>query len=137
MGTWTLPFAIYQLLLSARVSTIRANTNTLIGERTKGKEYTGVDPLTLATRSHANFLENVPLALIFAAVAELNGASKKGLNYTLAALFIARIMHVELGMRAKEDTAGLGRLIGHLVTQSSMAGIAAYTAYLIKGYWGY
>ena len=110
----------------------------MIGEKSNDRNTsTGPDPLTVASRSHANFLENMPLAFIFAAVAELNGANKKGLNYALAALFVARLMHVELGMRAQEDTAGKGRLVGHLTTQTILAGLTAYSAYLIKGYWGY
>ncbi|KAK5658094.1 hypothetical protein OQA88_2650 [Cercophora sp. LCS_1] len=32
------------------------------------------DPLYIASRCHENFIENVPFALILAAVAELNGA---------------------------------------------------------------
>ena len=116
---------------------IRVKSDTMIGEHSKEVEYLGYDPLTIASRSHANFTENVPFALLLAAIAELNGANKKRLHYTLAALFISRIMHVELGLRASDDARAFGRPIGNLITQSTMVGLATYTLYLVKGYWGY
>lgn len=64
----------------------------------------------------ANFLENVPLAFIFAAVAELNGADRKLLNYAMAALLALRISHAELGLRGK-GAIGLGRPVGYYGTQ--------------------
>lgn len=36
------------------------------------------DPLYLAIRSQANFIENVPLAMIMALLAEINGADRYG-----------------------------------------------------------
>ncbi|MCJ1327143.1 hypothetical protein MMC10_003810 [Thelotrema lepadinum] len=141
VGTWTLPLALYQLLLTARVSQQRLATNTLIGSTStntastsSGKDETA-DPLSLAFRAHGNFAENVPLTLVLAAVVELNGGDRRILNGALAGLMAFRIAHVELGMRAKEDGAGLGRLIGHAGTQSIMVGLAGYAAWLIRGYW--
>lgn len=84
----------------------------------------------------ANFLENVPLAFIFAAVAELNGADRKILNYMMAALLVFRISHVELGIK-RPNTLGLGRPIGYYGTQGILAGLASWGTWLIKGYWGY
>lgn len=72
--------------------------------------------LQLETRAQSNFLENVPLAFIFAAVAELNGADRKVLNYLMAGLLVLRIGHVELGLKGK-GTLGLGRPIGYYGTQ--------------------
>lgn len=66
------------------------------------------DPLLLDSRAHSNFVENVPLCFTLAAIAELNGANRKALNYALAALFVLRIIHVELGLKGK-DTVGWGR----------------------------
>ena len=66
------------------------------------------DLLLLDTRAHNNFIENVPLCFALAAIAELNGANRKVLNYAMAALFVLRIVHVELGLKGK-DTVGLGR----------------------------
>lgn len=52
------------------------------------------DPLFLASRAHANFVENVPLALVLSLLAELNGGNRKVLNYALGTLFVLRIAHV-------------------------------------------
>ena len=66
-----------------------------------GKESQGVkqpdgntyDPLLMATRVHANLLENMPITLILAALAELNGADRKKLTSVLAAFTLIRISH--------------------------------------------
>ena len=77
------------------------------------------------------------MAIILATVAELNGADKKVLSCMLASLVAFRVAHVEMGMLATKDAAGLGRFIGHLGTQSVLIGLVGYTAYLVKGYWGF
>ena len=118
VGTFTFPFALYQLFLSGRVSKERINNKKMVGDKSSDTPSTeGVDPLLLACRSHANFVEYVPLAFVLAAVAELNGAGKRGLTYMLTALLAFRVMHVELGMRANQTGDALGRLVGHLGTQ--------------------
>lgn len=94
------------------------------------------DPLLLESRAHANFLESVPLAFTLTAIAELNGANRKILNYSMAALFVLRLIHVELGLKGK-GTVGWGRPTGFFGTQGFLAGMAAYSTYLVKGYWGY
>ncbi|KAJ9657530.1 hypothetical protein H2201_008131, partial [Coniosporium apollinis] len=45
------------------------------------------DPLHTAIRAHANFLENVPLAMILAVIAELNGMPRRTLHWALAGFF--------------------------------------------------
>ncbi|MCJ1372639.1 hypothetical protein MMC20_003864 [Loxospora ochrophaea] len=139
-GTWTAPFAAYLLLLSNRVVYHRLKHEKYLGDRaqpsTSSDEQSNPDELFLATRAHGNFLENVPLAFVLATVAELNGANRKALNYAMAALFVMRIAHVELGMRG-EKTVALGRPIAYYGTQGFLAGLAAYSAYLVKGYWGF
>lgn len=81
-------------------------------------------------------MEYVPLALLGAAIVELNGGNRKILNGGLAALLLFRIMHVELGMHGA-NANGPGRLIGHLGTAGFLGGMSAYAAYLVKGYWGF
>ena len=54
----------------------------------------------------------------------------------MGALLVLRIGHVELGLRGKE-TLGMGRPVGLFGTQGVLAGLAAWTAYLVKGYWGF
>lgn len=82
-----------------------------------------------------NFAENVPLALLLAAVVELNGGSRKLLTAGLSVLLVSRILHAELGLMAK-NSAGPGRTIGHVGTMGTIVGLAGYAAYLVKGYWG-
>ena len=74
------------------------------------------------------------MAFILTAVAELNGANRKVLNYALAALFALRIAHAEFGLRGKNAHA-MGRPIGFFGTQGFLGAMAAYSAYLVKGYW--
>lgn len=144
-GTYLVPLSLYQLFLSARVFQQRLATNTYVGTATNnapsenpssGADETA-DPLSITIRAHSNFVEYVPLALIFAAVAELNGGNRRWLNYSLAALTALRVAHVELGLRAKEDGAALGRLVGFLGTHGVMVGLAGYAGWLVKGYWGF
>ncbi|MCJ1442598.1 MAG: hypothetical protein MMC23_003094 [Stictis urceolatum] len=139
IGTWTLPFALYQAILSTRVCLQRVEHNVMIGDKSNPGPRSSAepDPLELASRAHGNFLENVPLAFIFAAVAELNGANKKNLNYIMATLLVLRIAHVELGLRAKENAAGAGRIVGYYGTQGALLGLAGWAGWLVKGYWGY
>lgn len=94
------------------------------------------DPLYIASRAHGNFVENVPLALIFAAVAEVNGADRKTLNYALAAFFALRVLHVEMGLMVRNAT-GPGRIVGYYGTQLWMALVGGWSSWLAKGYWGY
>ena len=100
------------------------------------KEGDGVDALQLASRSHNNFTENIPWALLLAVVVELNGGNRKALNGSLGALLLLRILHVELGLLGPKTNA-FGRPVAYLGTQGYLAGMAGYAAYLIKGYWGF
>ena len=70
------------------------------------------------------------------AIAELNGANRKVLNYAMATLFVLRIAHAEMGIR-KEGAMGNGRPIGYFGTLGVLSGMAAYSTWLVKGYWGY
>ena len=137
MGTWAVPFSLYQFYLVANVSKERVQADKMLGSKTtEGQATPGKDPLEVAIRAHGNFVENVPLALLLGAVAELNGAGRRSLNYVLATLFVARVLHVELGLRG-ERAAAPGRLIGHIMTQGVILGLSGWTGYLVKGYWGF
>ncbi len=132
-GTWTLPFAAYLMILSNRVVTHRIKSKKYMGEALESPSDT--DPLYLDNRAHANFLENVPLAFVIAAVAELNGGNRKVLNIAMGVLLALRVAHVEMGLKGK-DTVGPGRPLGYFGSQVWLGGLAAYGAYLVKGYWG-
>lgn len=98
------------------------------------------DPLFVSTRCHSNFLENVPLALVVSAIAELNGANRRVLHYALASLFVVRVAHAELGLTRQFrgiKGLGLGRITGFYGSQVFLVGVAGWTAYLVKGYWGF
>lgn len=121
------------MLLSNRVVMHRVNQKKYMGEALDTPSDS--DPLYLDKRAHENFLENVPLAFIIAAVAELNGGNRKVLNIAMGVLLALRVAHVELGIKGK-DTVGVGRPLGYFGTQAFIGGLAAYGAYLVKGYWG-
>ena len=78
--------------------------NTFQGDKTltkDGKEAAGIkqpdgntyDPLLIATRVHSNAIENVPLVLILAGLAELNGADRSKLTTVLATFTLIRVSH--------------------------------------------
>ncbi|MCJ1255318.1 hypothetical protein MMC24_003134 [Lignoscripta atroalba] len=158
LRTWTLPYAAYLLLLSNRVAYQRLKHEKYLGDRlpkpsssssssspdtttttTDNEQQQSSPPpdaLHLATRAHGNFLENVPLAFILAAVAELNGANRKYLHYAMALLLVLRIAHVEVGLK-REGTVGVGRPVAFYGGQVWVAALAGYGSYLVKGYWGY
>ncbi|CAF9908893.1 MAG: hypothetical protein HETSPECPRED_008761 [Heterodermia speciosa] len=136
-GTWTLPFASYFLLLSNRIVNRRLSNEKYFGDRIApdGDNPENPDPLLVDIRAQANFLENVPIALLFSAIAELNGADRKILNYVLGSLLLLRIGHVEFGLRGSK-TMGIGRPVAFYGTQAVVAGLAGWGLWLVKGYWG-
>ncbi|KAH7063507.1 membrane-associated, eicosanoid/glutathione metabolism protein [Macrophomina phaseolina] len=145
-ATWTAPFALYLAYLSNRVAYNRIKSSTYLGDRAKplvsGPSPTPPedDPLFVATRCHANFLENVPLALVVAAIAELNGANRRVLHYALAGLFALRVAHADLGLTKQfrgTKGLGLGRILGFYGSQVFVTGVAGWAAWLVKGYWGF
>ncbi|KAK6360896.1 hypothetical protein TWF730_007011 [Orbilia blumenaviensis] len=131
-------FTSYYSLLAYRVISIRVGTGTFVGDKSKeGKaDQSTPDALTIATRSHGNFAENVPLALTITALAELNGADHSILAGALGTLFLLRVGHVEFGLRGG-SALGPGRIIGFLGTLGYLVGMSGYVAWLTRSYWGY
>ncbi|KAI1502769.1 membrane-associated, eicosanoid/glutathione metabolism protein [Biscogniauxia marginata] len=143
-GTFVLPFTAYFALLSYRVVNHRLQDQFYLGDNSSSAEEAtkaaqqknrNSNKLFLATRCHQNFVENVPLGLALAAIAELNGGDRRSLAAALGALFAFRILHAEFGIRRKNGM-GLGRPVGYWGTIATMGGLAGYAAYLVKGYWG-
>jgi uncharacterized membrane protein YhhN len=64
----------------------------------------------------------------------MNGGNRKVLTAGFTALLLARIAHVELGLR-QEKAMGVGRPIGHITTLGFIAGMGGYAAWLVRGYW--
>lgn len=139
-GSFTLPFTAYFAFLAGRVSYQRLKTKTFLGDSSPsdaaktagGKEYS---PLLVAFRAQANFVEYVPWAILLSAIAEMNGANRKTLQWALSALFVSRVAHAELGL-TRSGAVGVGRAIGFYGTMGVMSFLAGYSAWLVKGYWG-
>ncbi|PWW74983.1 hypothetical protein C7212DRAFT_205407, partial [Tuber magnatum] len=135
-ATWTLPFGAYLLLLSTRVALVRHRTKTYIGDHMpRGEDLQNPDPLFVAGRCLGNYLETVPMAMILAVLAELNGGNRRLVNYALGALLMGKVVQIELGLMRK-GTQGGGRVAGFLASQGILAGMAGYCAYLVRDYWG-
>jgi uncharacterized protein len=129
-------------VLAYRVSMARISSEKWLGDKSSADPTTSAssDPLYVASRCHQNFAENVPLALLMGAIVEMNGGNRRALTAGFAGLIIARILHVEFGLRSKDSKGteglGTGRIVGHFSTLGFMVGMAGYAAYLVKGYWG-
>ncbi|RYP63481.1 hypothetical protein DL771_009274 [Monosporascus sp. 5C6A] len=139
-GSFTLPFALLSSLLSLRVVRYRLADDHFLGDNSAkdggSAQSQKTNKLFRASRCHVNFLENVPMAFILAAVVELNGGNRKALTGALGSLFVLRVLHSEFGL-LKEGGKGQGRVVGYLGTLGIQLGLAGYAAYLVKGYWGF
>ena len=78
--------AILALVLGFQVGRMRLRTGISLYEG-------GDKPLAVAVRRHANFIENVPLALLLMLLAELNGTRVPILHGLGATLVVARVLH--------------------------------------------
>lgn len=74
-GTWAVPFVAYNIFLQSRITYYRLSSKVPLGDSTNTANG-AKDPLYVATRAQLNFVENVPLALGIALLAELNGANR-------------------------------------------------------------
>lgn len=120
-ASFAIPLVLTHSLLSLNVVKTRIDLNTWQGDKviTKdGKAAQGItqpdgntyDPLLMATRIHSNFNENVPITLVLAALAEINGADRSKLAGLLAAFTLIRASHaIGLGKATQ-----LFRAIGEL-----------------------
>ena len=91
--------------------------------------FLGGDDETLLRRmrSHANFVETVPLALLLMALTELNGASAVFMHVVGATLLVSRIVHyVTLNVHPTAPTRSAS-MIGTLAVLGATAG------FLIRG----
>lgn len=88
--------ALVYLGLSGWVIGARVSENVLIGDG-------GDDAVLKRIRSHANFIEYVPLALILIALLEAGGGGHGLVQGLLVALLVARILH-PIGMFAPPNS---------------------------------
>jgi uncharacterized membrane protein YecN with MAPEG domain len=114
--------AALMIALAARVVRMRGKYGVGIGA--------GTEPvMERAIRVHANFAENVPMALLLLALAELQGASAIVLYALGAALVVSRVFHAQ-GLSAFPGRS-FGRFVGTALCWTAMlvnAGICAYRA---------
>lgn len=71
--------------------------------------------LICSSPSSSSFSENAPFTFFLIFLAELNGAPTSLVHGAYSALFLARVAHAEIGIRAN-DTVGVGRPIGIIAT---------------------
>ncbi|KAJ4420659.1 hypothetical protein N0V82_004224 [Gnomoniopsis sp. IMI 355080] len=147
-GAFALPFTAYFLYLSGRCVQYRLRDEHWIGDdsskkdsdspsgksvvATQGDKY---NDLLVSTRAHANFAENVPLAFILAALAELNGANRKVLTGAMTILFALRVLHADFGL-IRPGSMAVGRPVGYFGTAGVLGALAGYSAWLAKDFWG-
>lgn len=117
-GSFAIPLVITSSLLSLNVVKARIDLNTWQGDKVLGKDQPGVkqpdgntyDPLLIATRIHANMVENMPLTLVLAGLAEINGADRKKLTTVLAAFTVIRMLHVVGLSKANQPARAAGMM---------------------------
>jgi uncharacterized membrane protein YecN with MAPEG domain len=111
--------AVIFLVLAARVGAARGKSGASLGDGSgglikPGEEHTA--PLLVASRSHANFCEYVPLALILLALAEHNGAPRIFMLIVAGALVVARVIHpIGLGRKSPNPFRAGGALLSFVV----------------------
>ena len=120
-GSFAIPLVITSSLLSFNVVKTRIDLNTFQGDKVLGgKEGQGgikqpdgntYDPLLMATRIHSNMIENMPLTLVLAALAELNGADRKKLTTVLAVFTVVRLAHIVGLSQATQPARAVGEYI--------------------------
>ncbi|NNG04103.1 MAG: hypothetical protein HKM95_08375 [Inquilinus sp.] len=77
-------------------------------------------------RSHANFVEYVPLALVLMALAEMNGASAGFMHAAGATLLVSRIVHyVTINLQPTAPTRAAS-MIGTLAVLAALSGVLIY-----------
>ncbi len=103
--------ALLGMVISIRAALTRGKTGILIGDG-------GNHELIVRMRTHANFVEYVPLLLVFMGLLELAGVSRTLLMASAGLLVIARVLHA-VGMAGKQPN--LLRAAGTVGTTVVMA----------------
>ncbi|MCF7222742.1 MAPEG family protein [Lysobacter sp. TLK-CK17T] len=119
-------FVLFNLVLMARVSLARRSSNVGIGS--------GGDPLLRRrVRVHANFIEQVPIALLLMALLELAGLAQAWLWAFGVVLLAGRLLHA----RGLSASAGYsyGRFLGTVLSwgvllAEAVAGLAMAARHL-------
>jgi uncharacterized membrane protein YecN with MAPEG domain len=115
--------AIINLWLSMRISRMRVSGRILHGDG-------GNETLMQRMRAQANFIENVPLALILIGAIELSGKDGRWLAIVGAVFMLGRISHA-LGM--DRNSVNPLRGVGALVTMATLLGLAVMAVLIATG----
>lgn len=83
------------------------------------------EKLKKTVRAHGNFAESTPFAFFLIFLAELNGAPTYLVHAAYSTLFLGRVAHAEIGIRAA-DSLGVGRPIGTIATLAVTLAAGAY-----------
>ena len=117
VGFYTALHLILAPILMLRIGKIRISQDISLGDG-------GNDALNVRIRTHGNFIENTPLALIsLFALAGLS-AAPLALHIFGAGFFLGRVLHAH-GM-TKKNALGHGRTIGMILTLLTFFGTAIY-----------
>ncbi len=112
------------LVLAARVVANRFKSGASLGDGGTGTVPAGQEhtvPLLVACRSHANFAEYVPIALLLLGLNEVRGAPHWLMLTLAAALVAARVLH-PIGMGRKVPNAFRG---GGTILTFTVVGVAS------------
>ncbi|KAI8806681.1 membrane-associated, eicosanoid/glutathione metabolism protein [Cladochytrium replicatum] len=142
---------LYALVLQFKVSGVRRRINVSLGDGTREILVEAIQSLhknnfanieskeivqpfsskywevTRAVRAHGNLIEAAPVTLLFAAIAEQNGASPTFLHVALATFFVARIIHAA-GVNSPRGV-NVFRPIGVLGSTLPLFALAVYNLY--------
>lgn len=115
--------AVINLWLAMRIGKLRMSAKVLHGDG-------GNDALMQRMRAQANFIENVPLALILIGAIELSGKGGQWLAIVGAVFMLARVAH-GIGMdNTKPNPLRAG---GTLVTMLTLLGLAVVAILVALG----
>lgn len=114
--------AVLHIWLAARVSQLRNRHKVSIGDG-------GNAALIRRMRAHANYGENMPVALILLALLELAGGDARILWGAAILFILARLLHA-FGMdRTQPSRLRMFGMIGSTVALVILAGYAVFTVY--------
>lgn len=115
--------ALILVWLTINTITLRVKTDTSLGDG-------GNSALQTAIRSHGNFTEYTPLALILIGLLEFQNAPDLLVMALAGLLVVARLLH-PLGLKAKAPNAP--RAIGTIGTLTVLIVAALYALYMALG----
>ena len=110
--------ALIYAALALEVARLRRGNRVLFGDGDSVR-------LRSAIRTHANFIEYVPIIALLVAMLEMSGSSVVRVHVLMGALLVARLLH-PLGMYSKPGTwqFSAGRVGGIVITVSVLVAAA-------------